>query len=441
MSLLTRPAPSRASATDASTRSRTAPLHSPIALGALAAVQAVVGGLLCLVAPVVALWVASTRTDARWSDAVRVAADGWLLAHHTGISVDGGYIGLTPLGLTLLPVAWCWAAGSRMATALGLTAPGGAPRGSGARALSAFTATYAVLAVVVSLLAASPVARPVSGQALLGAAVVAAGAAGAGLLRAARRPASPTPWKPVTSRLPDVVRRVLPAAVVAVSTWLAAAAALVALAVGLGWEGVVAAHDALRAGPVGGAGLLLAQLAVLPVAVVWAGTWLAGPGFSVGAGTAVTPWFGDLGALPALPLLAALPSGPLPALAPAVVAVPVLAGALGGLWLRRRRPPRRGRWWWRRAGLDAAMCGVLSGLAAGVLAWLASGPAGPGRMAVVGPSVWPVTAAVALEVAVGCAVVLAPPVRRRQPEAGSPSEVGKPARSWIQRSYSWRQSS
>ena len=434
MSLLTRPAPSEPSAVDGPTGPRRAPLQSPIALGALAAVQAVVGGLLCVVGVVVAVWVASTRTDAAWGEAVRVAADAWLLAHHTGVSVDGGYVGLTPLGLTLLPAAWCWAAGRRLALAVGMAAPGGAPRGSGARALVAFAAAYALLAALVSLLAASPVARPVSGQALLGGAVLSAGAGAVAMARASRRPAAPSAYAQLTRWLPTGVRRVLPAAAVAVAVWLAASAAAVVAALLLGWEGVVAAHDALRPGPVGGVGLLLAQLAVLPVAVVWAGAWLAGPGFSVGTGTAVTPWAADLGALPALPLLAALPSGALPSLVPLVVAAPVLAGAASGFWLRRRRSPRPGRRWWQRAGRDAVASGLLAGLAAGVLAWLASGPAGPGRMATVGPSAWQVAAAVAVEVAVGCLVVLAPAPRPANRSSRRAHPVGIPARSWIHRS-------
>lgn len=421
MSLLTRTPPGG----DGTAARR--PLRSPFALGALAAVQAVVGSLLSVVAPVLGVWIAATQTGATWAETLRLAADAWLLAHHAGVAVDGGTVGVVPLGLSLLPLAWCWAGGRRMAAALGLPAGAGVPGRRARRALVAFTGTYALLVAVVSLLAASPVARPVSGQALVGGAVLAAAAAGAAMLRSARTSSRPRPWAQVADglRVPDRLRRGLPAAGVALGVWLAASSLLLAGAVALGWDAVRAAHDALAPGPVGGLGLVLLQLSLVPNLVVWAGAWLAGPGFSVGVGTSVTPWASELGAVPALPLLGALPpSGAMPSAGPLVLAVGVVAGAVAGTWLARRPSPAGP--WWRTLLLDAATCGALAGAGAALLGWLASGSAGPGRLAEVGPVGWAVGLAVALEVFAGCAVAGLVLRLRRQPVVSRPTPV-----SWL----------
>jgi hypothetical protein len=419
MTVLDRPAPD-------GTRSRV-PLHSATAVGALAAAQAVVGSLLCVVCPIVGVWIAPTPTGAVWSEALRVAADGWLLAHGAATAVTGGAISIVPLGLSLVPAAWCWAAGRRMIIALRADAAGAR---AARRALASFAAVYAVLTVVVALLAASPVARPALGQALLGSLLLALGVTGAAMLHTARPPRrskAPSPSSRVADlvRLPPVVRRTLPAAAVATALWVGAGAVLTAMAVLLQWSSVIAAHEALAPGVVGGLALVAGQLAYLPNLALWAGSWLAGPGFAVGTGTAVTPWETDLGALPAVPVLGALPGSPA-AWLPVVLAVPVLAGGAAGVWLARRHPETRS---WPALAVDAVICGGLTGLAGGLLAALAAGAGGPGRMAELGPTPHWVGLALAVEVAAGCLLGLlaasrvsgGPPAQlpRTLPKAGS----------------------
>ena len=55
--------------------------------------------------------------------------------------------------------------------------------------------------------------------------------------------------------------------------------------------------------------LLLASLCYLPNSVIWAIAYMLGPGFAFGIGTAVSPSGSALGAVPAFPMLAALPVG------------------------------------------------------------------------------------------------------------------------------------
>ena len=57
--------------------------------------------------------------------------------------------------------------------------------------------------------------------------------------------------------------------------------------------------------------------------------------------------------------------------------------------------------------LETGLTAVLAGVSWTVLAWLSAGPAGPGRLAQMGPSCWQVGLATALEVGVGAGLVIA----------------------------------
>ncbi|MEN9621047.1 MAG: hypothetical protein RL499_1240, partial [Actinomycetota bacterium] len=158
--------------------------------------------------------------------------------------------------------------------------------------------------------------------------------------------------------------------------------------------------------------------AFLPTLVIWAAAWLVGPGFAVGAGSTVSPIATTLGPLPAVPVLGALPVEP-SSLGFMTLIVPVLAAFIAGLAVRPRlvaalddEPPR----WW---GLGtAALAAVVAGLAMGFLAFVATGAAGPGRLAEVGPD--PVTVGVwmLVETLIGASLgLLAGGVRVPRPQA------------------------
>ncbi|MGC5276343.1 DUF6350 family protein, partial [Escherichia coli] len=63
-------------------------------------------------------------------------------------------------------------------------------------------------------------------------------------------------------------------------------------------------------------------------------SYTTGAGFALGTGTTVAPQAVELGPVPALPVLGALPSGAGEAFL-AVLAVPLLAGIIAGWWLMR----------------------------------------------------------------------------------------------------------
>ena len=81
--------------------------------------------------PVLLTWAADSRSGAGAGEATRTAGQLWLVAHGTTMQVPGGALGLTPLGLVLIPLALLHRAGrhaartasvSRVRPAIGLTA-------------------------------------------------------------------------------------------------------------------------------------------------------------------------------------------------------------------------------------------------------------------------------------------------------------------------------
>lgn len=385
--------------------------------GSLAGVRAALTGLIVATVPVLGVWAADSRVDAGLAEALRAAGQVWLVLHGVAIELPGGRLDLVPLGCAALPAVLLIRAAARAAR------QSGASTGRDAASVAlAVAATYAACVTAVAVLAANigvqvdtaarvDVARVEVAGALVAALVFAAVCAGCGAVHGAGT--GPALW----SAMPARVRTVLLASAGAVAVLLAGGALLAgtALAVNAGSAGELARDVA--PGPVGGAALFLLGLALVPNAAVWGASWLAGPGFAVGSGTALSPSAYELGPVPALPLLAGLPAGPAPAWVGVLAyAVPLAAGAFAG-WLVCRRsisadPLRTGRpsSAVRRAGLAVAS-GVLAGLAMAVLAGLSGGSAGEQRLAVVGPAAGSVGLSVALTVSVGAvATVLA---RRR----------------------------
>lgn len=123
---------------------------------------------------------------------------------------------------------------------------------------------------------------------------------------------------------------------------------------------------------------------IVPNALLCAGSFLLGPGFMVGTGTLVSPTVVAVGPVPMVPLLAALPdNGPTPFWMPFLVAIPPLVAAVVVFRAQRVRPLPA----WDRGALHGLVSGALAGVGFGLLALLAGGAVGPGRMADVGPVV------------------------------------------------------
>lgn len=176
----------------------------------------------------------------------------------------------------------------------------------------------------------------------------------------------------------------------------------VLLSIGLvvGFSQAIVLTEALQPTALGIVALTIGQLALLPTAVVWASAWIIGPGFAIGTGSSVTPISTDLGPVPSVPLLAAIPVDP-PSVALAVVVLPVLVGAVVGVLLRQRslRGASAGE-----LAIAAASSAILAGLIIAFASWVASGGVGPGRLAQTGPDVWIVSGIAVVEIGIGLAI-------------------------------------
>ncbi|MBE1590093.1 DUF6350 family protein [Nonomuraea angiospora] len=387
----------------------------PLPVSGMLAAAATLGvGLAALTTLTLVGWIAAPRgtLGTGLPGVFRTAAQLWLAAHHAGFAIQGGRVGLLPLGLIVLPAVLLYRAGRWMArdADLRLRLPARLPKNSpkeqaGARRRAqlavvvqagvSLAAPYALLAGLIALAASNEITQPFIGEALLSHFVL---AFLAGSLATARMIG---PWRVMLRLLPERVRALTVATAVATAVLLVAGLALVLVAVVVNFGQVKELSDVLSPGLVGGVLLLLLQLLYLLNAVVWASSYIAGPGFAIGADTLVAPTGVQLGTVPSLPLLGALPeSGPVPGWMMAVVAVPFAAGAVAGVMVARISPSPS----YEAAPLWGFLSGVVTGLVAGLLAALSGGPIGGGRLATIGPSPWEVALSVAVEVGVAAGI-------------------------------------
>jgi hypothetical protein len=316
------------------------------------------------------------------------------VAHHVGFTVRGaGRIGMLPLGLVLLPGALLALAGRWVVRAGAVTRL----RHVGYAAI-ALALPYALLAGALAVASRTAQAAPSVLQAVIASFLLALVAGGLGAARGL------APWSQLARLMPARPRSIVLGMLGSVAILVAAGAALAGGSLAVHLPEVRAASDALAPGPAGAALLLLAQLAYVPNAIIWAVAYALGPGFAFGTGTVIAPTGSSLGAVPAFPMLAALPAGARaagPAWVPVLVlAVPYLAGIFGGIVTARITPTPT---------IEAApLWGFLTGMAAGALAGLAAafsgGPLGDGRLAAVGPSAWQVGLVAILEIGVTAAL-------------------------------------
>ena len=166
--------------------------------GSLVAAAAALSGLATLAAVVLVAWVADAGPGSTGTDALRAAADAWLLAHGGGLTVPAGHVRGIPLGLTVLAAVVLHRAGASLARAVevpDLRAAG--------RAVAALAVPYALLAAAIAEGRRRPGPRPSSAPlAGIGALLLAGLAGGRGVLRAAEL--GPALARRVPSWLPAV---------------------------------------------------------------------------------------------------------------------------------------------------------------------------------------------------------------------------------------------
>jgi hypothetical protein len=424
-----------------------------------AAVAAAVGVAIAL-APLTLVFVPAFGGTADWESLWPAGAAVWQLGHlvpqtitlpgeylaAAGISADAAsfVLSLAPLGFTAFTAIFAARSGARAAAADGWVT-----------GVVSSSLVFAVLAAAIALTSGSGVAQAPLWQAVLFPALVFALPAVAGAIAGEWREAGAG----VIARMRDRIEAlgggwgdvpglaVRGAAVVLVALIGFGALALV-VALVFGGAQVIALYEAAHVDALGATVITLGQLAYLPTLLVWAISFLAGPGFAIGAGTAVSPAGTQLGVVPGIPLLGVIPESSSSWLL-LLVLLPVAAGALAGWVVRSHLVARSAAAVpaaaitdtpWATAALDGligpptplgsddddepphepvgprlaitVLIAVLSGAASALLAALASGSLGPGRLAEVGPPPGPLALAVGLEVLVGAGILLLGPRRR-----------------------------
>jgi hypothetical protein len=365
--------------------------------GGMAAIAAAAGGLAVLVTLTAIGWITAPHVGlgGGLSGVLRSAGVLWLVAHHVEVTVRGvGRIGLLPLGLVLLPGALLERAGRWMAHAGHVTT---LPDVAFAGAAIAFP--YALFTGAVAVACRTPAQSSSLWQAVCTGFLLALVAGGFGAARGL------APWRTLAALLPSRSRSVILGTVAALAVLTALGALLAGVSLALHLRAYKEAVASLAPGAGGSVLLLLAGLGYLPNSVIWAIAYTLGPGFSFGMGTAVSPSGSALGAIPAFPMLAALPVGARAAFPPwlgfFVLAAPYLAGALAGLITVRIAPTPL----LEAAPLWGLVSGSLAGVVIGFAAKFSGGPLGSGRLATVGPVGAEAGLVAVLEVGVTAAVV------------------------------------
>jgi hypothetical protein len=343
----------------------------PVALGALiGAGWVALAGLMTSLAIAVAAWFAADGGS--FGAAVRAGAIGWLVAHGSGIHVAGADVTVVPIGGVLLAGLMLYRAGRWAAATSAVVSLRDVAAGVGAMA-----ALYAASGAVVSALAHRPSGYADSWRAAVAFAACAVVFGGLGIVRGSDLAGE------IAELIPDTARQVGAGAAASFLTMTLAGAIAFAAATGAHASTAMTIADGLDSGVVGGTILALIGASLAPNAVLCAGAFMAGPGFALGAGTTVSSAGVDLGPLPAFPILAAVPRTGGSWWQEALVAAPLLAGAVAGITTLRRCPTRS----YLLTAARAAAAGAAGGVAFGAAGLLATGAIGPGRMTEIGPDV------------------------------------------------------
>jgi hypothetical protein len=345
------------------------PLSATAAMGGALAVAITL--VLCMSLALTSWFLADAGAHGQTTDALRVGADAWLMGHGSHLTLSGLPLGITPLALTMLLVLVAfrcgrWAGKNAHQVTDDRVLAGG---------VATFSGAYLALAVIVCVLATTTGATPGMGRTVLGALLVSAIAGGLGQGVGTGRVDF---W---LDRAPAWSREIALGALSGAMLLLAAGAVLVAVSLlfSLNEASEILSRLDLSTGDALTYTLVMALVA--PNLALLGGAYLLGPGFAIGTGTTVSPTAVSLGAVPAFPVLAALPNeGPTPGWLVLLMAVPALAAAIGAGVGRRGGDPQP---------LDlAALRGAAAGFFAGVLITIAigfaGGSAGTGRMADIG---------------------------------------------------------
>ena len=394
---------------------------------ALEALLVLAIGVAIPLVPLTVLWAFQYGLQIDWIVFWRVAGDLWLLGSGVDIrmtlapdiAASLGFAGagdpfavtIAPLGFALLTVLLGVRAGRRI---------GETPH----RLLGVVTAlaTFALLALALTISVVVEAARPSIWQGALLPTLVFA----LGIIIGAELGRSSAHDHDLDTRIADrfsefitgrlgvwrahyrvIAAGALRAGVAAAGTVLAVSAVIVAALLLGNYAQVIALYESVHAQVLGGMALTVGQIALLPNVVIWASSWLVGPGFAIGTGSAISPLGTAIGPVPAIPMLGALPSAASLEYGFLGLLIPVLAGFVSALVLRRKLVESLGSNATRPVlVVTGLLIGIVGGAVLGLLAAASAGAAGPGRFIDVGPTPWLVFGWAALEIGLAAVIGL-----------------------------------
>lgn len=368
-------------------------------LAALESLLAVGIGLGISLIPLSLMWAVQLDSGIGWDVFYRASADIWLVGHGVDLTVTldpalAAAVGLAgaeqPFLISIAPLFF-----SLLTILLGVRL-GRKSLESGARFVGPVAAisTFGGLTVLIALSSINANAMPTMWMALsfptaifgVGLFIGARGEIGHSGGRAERVQQKVVGW---AFGLPSQVRAVLASSL---RGGLAAAAMVVGIAAVTlsalliaNFSAILGLYEGLQGGGGGSLILTAAQLLFMPNFVMWVASWFVGTGFAIGTGSSVSPLGTDLGLVPALPILGAVPTGDL-AFGFLGILVPVVAGFVAAFVIRPSLVRSLGAQvsfrWLLFTVLGIAIVG---GVLIGFMAWASGGAAGPGRLVDVGP--------------------------------------------------------
>ncbi|MDO4917145.1 MAG: DUF6350 family protein [Rothia sp. (in: high G+C Gram-positive bacteria)] len=416
--------------TKAPTKARTLPM--PLWLQGV--IELLITAAVSIVAVLVlltAVWFAGGFDDRDLLGVARLSSQIWLLIHgvplhleipeHGTFAAISGTISLIPLGLTLIPLALCFRAGRRLAQA--------SYEGQFWVPTVAGTITYSLVSLALSLFSttAAVSTHPIA-AALTPVWVVLLGLIGGGWYEsrslARMIGVNAAEWVSHFSQYSrwagSYVWAVLRSSLVAVLALVAGGALLFVATIFYNWNDILAVYQMLGAGGVGDTAVTLLELGIVPNFVVWAMAWSTGAGFSIGEGTVANLAQTNVGAMPALPVLGALPN-PIEPWSYLALIVPIAAGICAGWWFFRAGENHFDEWLslkirfrWISSVLStlalALFIAIPAGIITALIGWFAHGSLGLGRFTIVGPAPLLFGALAAAWIAVGVILgsILAP---------------------------------
>jgi hypothetical protein len=368
--------------------------------------------------PLSLVWLLENNPDVDWLVAFRAAADFWLLSHGTGLVVPEGEIlgllvpafvvTLVPLGMTIWLARSFYNAGKRFLAARSLW-----PGWLGG------SLVYGVAALGISTAAYDSAIYPVAWQGVFFPTILfltfqILGSVfgqpdeifeGDVLDQSPERDRIRGALNSLRLKLHWSIRSIMgPAfrAGTAITVMLLAVSAFtLAVLIAISWIDITRLYESVQVSILGAVVLTIGQLALIPNLVIFGAAWFTGVGFSIGAGSLISPLGSQVGPLPTIPVLGALPVGQLEFGMISIVVV-LLAAFIATLAIRKSADEIRFEFataWTAAISLGLSIALVTS-LQMALLATIASGSAGPGRLVQVGVSPWLLALVVFVEVGV-----------------------------------------